>query len=61
MAAQEYWPVSLVASGLIVRVEMKREGDSIVVLSLETAVVQRAVMLISVSTEGGSEAVQFRE
>jgi hypothetical protein len=50
-----------VARGLIVRVETKREGESIVLLSLENAAVQWVVMLISVSTEGGSEAVQFRD
>ena len=64
MASQEYWPVSVMASGLMVSVEMNGdiivEGRVIVTLSVEEFCDQCTVMLTSVSTDGGRVTVQLR-
>ena len=64
MASQEYWPASVMASGLMVSVEMNGdiivEGRVIVTLSVEEFCDQCTVMLTSVSTHEGRVAVQLR-
>ena len=64
MTSQEYWPASVSTRGLRVRFEMNGDlvpvtGD-MVSLPLLVAGVQTNVAVTSVSTEGGSEAVQVR-
>ena len=64
MTSQEYWPESVSTRGL--RVRLKMNGDLVpvtgdmVTVSLSVAGVQTTVTFTSVSTEGGSEAVQVR-
>ena len=64
MASQEYWPVSVMASGLMVSVEMNGdiivEGRVIVTLSVKDSGAQCTVMLTSVSTDEGRVTVQLR-
>ena len=64
MASQEYWPVSVMASGLMVSVEMNGdiivEGSVIVTLSVKDSGDQCTAMLTSVSTHEGRVTVQLR-
>ena len=64
MASQEYWPVSVMASGLMVSVEMNGdiivEGRVIVTLSVKESGDQCKVMLTLVSTDEGRVTVQLR-
>ena len=64
MVSQEYWPASVMASGLMVSVEMNGdiivEGRVIVTLSVKDSGDQCTVMLTSVSTDGGRLTVQLR-
>ena len=64
MASQEYWPVSVMASGLMVSVGMNGdiivEGWVIVTLSVKESGDQCKVMLTLVSTDEGRVTVQLR-
>ena len=64
MASQEYWPVSVMASGLMVSVEMNGdiivEGRVIVTLSVKESGDQCKVMLTLVSTDEGRVTVQLK-
>ena len=64
LASQEYWPVSVMASGLMVSVEMNGdiivEGSVIVTLSVKESSDQCTAMLTLVSTNEGRVTVQMR-
>ena len=64
MASQEYWPASVMASGLMVSVEMNGdiivEGRVIVTLSVKESGDQCKVMLTLVSTDEGRVTVQLK-